>query len=334
LFQPKKIWNAGAYTWGSCKNASFLPSPTVRNKWFHYIPDRTPDLLENAPVDKNGWRAKVYRIIFRSDTRSGRLFDIALFLLIIANMLVLVLETIESASARFGTLFYWLDKVFLFLFSVEILLRILVVRDPKKYIFSFYGVIDLCAVLPGFLEFLIPETHLFMLFRSFRLLRAFRIFNMVKFMDESRYLVLAIVRSTRKILIFLFFVLLLATVLGSLIYFFEIGHNPNFSSIPQSIYWAIVTITTVGYGDVTPVTVGGKVLASFVMILGYAIIAVPTGVLSASMIGNSMARKRDWKNNCPHCGLKGHEADALFCRKCGGALEIRQGNAEAPEEKL
>lgn len=307
----------------------------MSNKWFYYIPDRSPDLLENAPEDKSSWKAKVYRVIFRSDTRRGRLFDIALFFLIIANIFILLLETMPSVAERYSAVFYVLDKVFLILFSVEIFLRILVVRDPRKYIFSFYGIIDLWSVLPGYLEFFIPETHLFMLFRSFRLLRVFRIFNMVHFLEESRALVLAIVRSTRKIVIFLFFVLLLAIVLGSFIYFFEFGHNPNFSSIPQSIYWAIVTITTVGYGDVTPVTTGGKVLASFIMILGYAIIAVPTGVLSANILRSERQRLRQFlKHPCPRCGLRLHEKDARFCRRCGAELGNNPVDAAPPEEKL
>lgn len=307
----------------------------MSNKWFYYIPDRTPDLSENAPENKESWRAKVYRVIFRSDTPRGRFFDISLFLLIIANIFILLLETIPSLGGKYNPVFYVLDKIFLVLFSVEILLRILVVRDPKKYLYSFYGVIDILSVVPGYLEFFIPETHLFMLFRSFRLLRVFRIFNMIHFMDESRTLVLAIVRSARKILIFLFFVLLLAIVLGSFIYFFEVGHNPNFNSIPQSIYWAIVTITTVGYGDVTPVTTGGKFLASFIMILGYAIIAVPTGVLSASMLRSDRRTVRQFhRTKCKKCLTENHDRDALYCRKCGAPLAPHEGEAPPPDEKL
>lgn len=307
----------------------------MSNKWFYYIPDRTPDLSENAPEDKTSWRARVYRVIFRSDTKRGRFFDIALFFLIIANVFVLLLETIPSMAGRYRMVFYILDKVFLILFSVEILLRVLVVRDPKKYIYSFYGVIDILSVVPGYLEFIIPETHLFMLFRAFRLLRVFRIFNMIHFMDESRALVLAIVRSSRKILIFLFFVLLLAIVLGSFIYFFEVGHNPNFNSIPQSIYWAIVTITTVGYGDVTPVTTGGKFLASFIMILGYAIIAVPTGVLSASMLRSDRRTLRQFqRKQCRKCGTGSQDVDARFCSKCGALMNDAAADDPPPDEKL
>jgi len=184
----------------------------------------------------------------------------------------------------------------------------------------------MAAVLPGYLEFVFPETHLLMLIRVFRLLRIFRIFRMVEFLDESRMLMFALLRSFRKITIFLFFVLLLTIFLGSLMYFFEFRTNPAFSSIPQSIYWAIVTITTVGYGDIAPVTAMGKILASFIMILGYAIIAVPTGVLSASMVKTTKFLQAQVK--CPHCGVVGHLRDAEFCRKCGGNLKENKEQGE------
>jgi voltage-gated potassium channel len=197
----------------------------------------------------------------------------------------------------------------------------LCVKKPINYALSFYGVIDLLAILPSYLEILFPQTHFLMLIRSFRLLRIFRIFEMVGFLKESRLLVFSLISSYRKITVFLLFVLLLTVFLGSFMYVLEYKHNPSFSSIPQSIYWAIVTITTVGYGDVIPQTILGKILASFIMILGYAIIAVPTGIVSASFLNEWKNDKQNSQKRCEHCLLEGHEYDAAYCRNCGHKFE-------------
>ena len=196
------------------------------------------------------------------------------------------------------------------------------VRSKRVFAKSIYGVIDLLAILPSFVEFFIPNTHMLMIIRSFRLLRVFRIFRMVKFLDESRDLVFSLVRSSRKIAIFLFFMLVLTFFLGSVMYVIEYDHNPSFSSIPQSIYWAIVTITTVGYGDISPVTPLGKVLASFIMILGYAIIAVPTGIIGSNLIKEMKYKKNDL--TCLNCNLIGHDDDAIYCRRCGDGLKHKE----------
>lgn len=288
---------------------------------FRIIPDKV-DVVQNQnrPDDPNSWQYKLYVIIFQANTPLGRLFDVSLFLVILVNILFLLLESVESISARYHVLFAVFDYIFLFVFSVEYIFRLLCVKKPKQFIFSFYGIIDALAILPFFLEFFFPQLHVLMIIRSFRFLRIFRIFKMVKFLDESRVMIFSLIRSFRKIIIFLSFVLVLTFFLGSLMYVIEYNHNPDFSSIPQSIYWAIVTITTVGYGDVAPVTMLGKTLASFIMILGYAIIAVPTGIISVGMLKDANVRKTtDYA--CPHCQAKPHKNNAKYCWNCGKELE-------------
>lgn len=288
---------------------------------------------DNEP-DNPGWRQAVYNVIFKADTRKGKLFDIILVLFILTNIGVLLLESIGSVSAKYGSLFKVLDKIYLIFFTLEVLLRIICVKWPGRYIFSFYGLVDLISIIPSYLEYFFPETHVLMIIRAFRLLRVFRIFKLVKFLNESKRLLFAMIRSLRKILIFLFFVLLLTIFLGAIMYVLESGSNPQFSSIPQSIYWAIVTITTVGYGDVAPITPLGKIVSSLIMILGYAIIAVPTGILSTSMM------REQWKHlpqyaqlPCPNCGEKGHEVHATFCKNCGTPLYSNNDNISAAQQK-
>lgn len=290
---------------------------------FRLIPDKHDVLQDqNAPVEKGGFRHWLYVTIFQSNTRAGKVFDIALIFLILANIILLLLESVESFASTHSKLFHILDYFFMAVFTLEYALRLYCVRSAKKYAKSFYGIVDLLAILPSYLEFLLPNWHMLMIIRSFRLLRIFRIFRMVRFLEESRYMIFALLRSFNKIMVFLMFIVLLTVFLGSLMYVIEYEHNPGFHSIPQSIYWAIVTITTVGYGDVAPVTPAGKIIASFIMILGYAIIAVPTGIMSASLV----SKYRDMDNDdriCIECGNKDHAADARFCKKCGHELNAR-----------
>ncbi len=288
---------------------------------FRIIPDKA-DVVQNQnePDDQNSWQYKLYLIMFQGNSSMGRLFDIILSLVILVNILFLLLESVPHFSLQYTRLFKGFDYFFLFVFGIEYIFRLLCVKNPRQFILSFYGIIDLMAILPFFLEFVFPQMHVLMMIRSFRFLRIFRIFKMVKFLDESRLLIFALVKSFRKIIIFLFFVLVLTFFLGSLMYVIEFKHNPDFNSIPQSIYWAIVTITTVGYGDVAPVTALGKSLASFIMILGYAIIAVPTGILSAAMV-KEISPKKIMEIACKHCHAKPHRADAKYCWNCGKELE-------------
>lgn len=287
---------------------------------FRLIPDKHDVLQDqNAPDEKGGFKHWLYVTIFQSNTRAGRVFDITLMILILANVTLLILESVESIAVAFDKLFHALDYFFMIVFSIEYLLRLYCVRRANVYAKSFYGIIDLLAILPSYLEYILPNSHMLMIIRSFRLLRIFRIFRMVRFLDESRYMIFALLRSFNKIMVFLIFIVLLTVFLGSLMYVLEYEHNPGFHSIPQSIYWAIVTITTVGYGDVAPVTPVGKIIASFIMILGYAIIAVPTGIMSASLVSSY----RDMDNDdrvCANCKNKDHAADAGFCKKCGYQL--------------
>lgn len=288
---------------------------------FSIIPDKHDVLQDqNAPEDKSGLRYWLYVTIFQSSTRAGKIFDTGLVILILLNITLLMLESVESIAIAYDKVFHVLDIFFMVVFTLEYLLRLYCVRNAKRYAKSFYGIVDLLAILPSYLEYILPSWHMLMMIRSFRLLRVFRIFRMIGFLDESRYMVFALLRSFRKILVFLFFVVLLTIFLGTLMYMLEYRHNPGFHSIPQSVYWAIVTITTVGYGDVAPVTALGKIIASFIMILGYAIIAVPTGIMSASLV----RKYRDIESDdrvCPGCGNKNHASDALFCKKCGAALK-------------
>lgn len=289
--------------------------------FFRIIPDKHDVLQDqNIPEEQHTLRRKIYIIIFQSDTPAGKAFDIGLIILILANIIVLILESEQTLAAAYSGLFYWLNRFFMVVFTLEYLLRLYCVRRAKDYAKSFYGIIDFLAIVPSYAEFFLPNWHMLMIIRSFRLLRVFRIFRMVRFLDESRYMVLALVRSFNKILVFLFFIVLLTVFLGSVMYVLEYEHNPGFHSIPQSIYWAIVTITTVGYGDIAPITPAGKVIASFIMILGYAIIAVPTGVMSASLV----SKYKDMDNEdkaCSKCGNTNHASDALFCKQCGNKLD-------------
>jgi len=292
---------------------------------FSILPDRHDVIQDqNKPDEKGTFREWLYITIFQSNTPGGKLFDIILFVAITLNVTLLMLESVQPIAAEYGSFFRFLDYFFLFLFSVEYILRLYCVKSTKRYAKSFYGIIDLLAILPSYLEFIYPQWHMLMIIRTFRLLRIFRIFRMVKFLDESRSLMFTLIRSFRKILIFLFFVVLLTVFLGSLMYVVEFEKNAGFNSIPQSIYWAIVTITTVGYGDVAPVTALGKMIASFIMILGYSIIAVPTGIITGSVIQENKRKVTDVK--CPGCGAGNHSTDALYCKKCGENLLANDQN--------
>lgn len=287
---------------------------------FSLIPDKHDVLQDqNAPEQKSGFRYRLFVTIFENNTTAGKVFDISLIILILTNVVVLMLESVDRFAVAYTQLFRVLDYVFMAIFTLEYLLRLYCVQNAKVYAKSFYGTVDLLAIIPSYMEFILPGWHMLMVIRSFRLLRIFRIFHMVRFLDESRYLILALLRSFNKIMVFLIFIVLLTIFLGSLMYVIEYKYNPEFRSIPQSIYWAIVTITTVGYGDIAPLTMVGKIVASFIMILGYAIIAVPTGIMSASLI--SQYRDADEAKSCSKCGNRKNAGDAVFCKKCGHKLD-------------
>lgn len=262
-------------------------------------------------------RARIHEIIFEADTPQGKLFDSTLFILIMISVLLVLIESIPSLRKDYHYHFYWLEWIFTGLFAIEYVLRIYSVKRPVKYILSFYGIVDLLSILPSFLGLFILETHSLRMIRILRLMRVFRVFKMMSFSTQALQLRKAILASRQKIFVFLYTVVLLVVVLGTLMYMLE-SEESGFTSIPQSIYWAIVTLTTVGYGDITPQTVSGQLLASVIMIIGYAIIAVPTGIVTAEMMNS-----RNTPQNtqcCPACSKDGHDDDAMHCKHCGHPL--------------
>jgi len=273
-----------------------------------------PDPIEPPSV---AWRHRLHEVIFEADTPGGRAFDLALLVVILASVGVVLAESVPALRAEFGDTFHRLEWGFTALFTVEYLLRLLSVRRPLAWARSFFGVIDLVAVLPTYLALVVPGAQTLLVLRALRLLRVFRILKLAALLEEATALRAALVASRRKILVFFAFVLVLVLILGSAIYLVE-GEANGFTSIPTSIYWAIVTLTTVGYGDLAPQTPLGQLLASFVMLLGYAIIAVPTGIVTSEMLA---AHRRPVSNQaCPACGLEGHDADARHCKYCGARL--------------
>lgn len=261
---------------------------------------------------------KLHEIIFESDTPEGKAFDVALLIAIVASVIVVLLDSLPAFHAKHKQLFLALEWGFTILFSVEYILRLFSVQKPGKYALSFFGIIDLLAILPSFLSLFVAGAQTLLVLRTLRLLRVFRIFGLNQYLSEMRFLGVAIRASINKILIFIFIVLTVVIILGAVMFLVEGGQN-GFTSIPESIYWAIVTITTVGYGDISPVTPVGKFVASIIMLLGYGILAVPTGIITSEM---TLASKHRLEHNqvCPGCGKEGHEHDAKFCRHCGTKL--------------
>jgi len=264
-------------------------------------------------------REQLWRIIFLSDTPAGRGFDVALLWVIAASVLVVMLESVDSLRTRYETIFQAAEWGFTLLFTIEYALRLWVVRRPWRYARSFFGVVDLLAFLPTYLELLLVGSHYLMILRVLRMLRMFRVLKMAHHIGEAGVLLNALRASRAKIFVFLFSVLALVCVEGTVMYLLEHSVNAGFRNIPQAIYWAIVTITTVGYGDVAPVTVLGKMMASVIMLTGFAILAVPTGVVTAEL-GREMARSRQAQIRCRECGWGEHEQRAVFCQQCGTRL--------------
>jgi voltage-gated potassium channel len=264
------------------------------------------------------WQSRLHEIIFESHTNAGKAFDITLLAFIVISIIVVMLDSVADLHARYGKLFFILEWFFTAVFTLEYILRLISIGKPFKYMFSALGIIDLLAIIPSYLSFVYIGSQSLLVFRALRLLRVFRIFRLVHFLSEMRFLSVAILNSIRKISIFILFVVSIVVIMGSIIYLVE-GPANGFTSIPQSVYWAIVTITTVGYGDIAPVTPLGKLIASFIMLLGYGIIAVPTGIVTTEM---ALAAKSQKQNNeaCPSCGREGHDHDARFCKYCGAHL--------------
>ncbi|MDB5246345.1 MAG: ion transporter [Segetibacter sp.] len=261
------------------------------------------------------WQARLQEIIYESNTVAGKAFDVSLLVVIVASIFIVMMDSVPSWHSRYGKAFFVLEWAFTILFTIEYLLRLICIKKPIRYVTSFLGIIDLLAIIPSYLSIFFLGAHSLLVFRALRLLRIFRIFKLTHFLSEMQFLDVAIRGSLRKVSIFMLVVLTLVIILGSVMYLIESGEN-GFSSIPDSIYWAIVTITTVGYGDISPVTPLGKFVASIIMLLGYGIIAVPTGIVTTEMA--LAVRKKQQKNEaCPGCGREGHDMDAKHCKYCG-----------------
>jgi voltage-gated potassium channel len=265
---------------------------------------------------QGSWQARLHEVIFEADTPAGRMFDIALLSAILLSVLAVLLESIDSVSARYGAELRLTEWLFTALFTVEYALRLLSVRQPLRYATGFFGLVDLLAILPTYLSLLVPGTHSLMAVRTLRLLRIFRVFKLTRYVGEANVVIAALRASRAKILVFLWAVLTIVVIVGALMYVIE-GAEHGFTSIPQSIYWAIVTMTTVGYGDMAPKTAAGQLLASALMIVGYAIIAIPTGIVSVEL---ASAHRAVSTQACPVCGSGGHDPDARHCKRCGAAL--------------
>jgi voltage-gated potassium channel len=266
----------------------------------------------------NTWQFRLHEIIYESNTSAGKAFDVALLVAIFASITVVMLDSVAGIHARHGVLMNRLEWGFSILFTIEYFLRLICIKKPLTYVFSGLGIIDLIALIPSYLSIFFIGAHSLLVFRALRLLRVFRIFKLGHFLTEINFLTTALKGSVRKISIFLLTVLMLTVILGSIMYLVEQREN-GFSNIPESIYWAIVTITTVGYGDISPVTPMGKFVASVVMLIGYAIIAVPTGILTHDLA--MLARtKEELPESCPNCSREGHDTDAEYCKFCGSSL--------------
>jgi len=265
-------------------------------------------------------RNKIYIIIFGTNTRPGKIFDIVLLVLIFLSVMTVLLESVTPIREASPVVFIDSEWIFTIFFTLEYLLRIFSHPKPTKYIFSFFGIVDLLAILPTYLGLFFDQSTFLLTFRALRLLRMFRVFKLARYLKEASLLIKALRASIYKIVVFFGAVLSLVLVLGTLFYLIE-GEKNGFNSIPQSIYWAIVTITTVGYGDIAPVTVVGKILASIAMLTGYSIIAVPTGIITLE-IGKAAKESRSKSRNiCMSCSSEDHDDDAKFCKKCGENLE-------------
>ena len=284
-------------------------------------PEKARPEQERSPPPKGapltGWRLTLHEIIFEADTPAGKNFDVALLIAIMISVAAVLLESVTEISVRWGFALRTVEWILTALFTVEYVLRLICVVRPARYAVSFFGIVDLLSIIPSYLSFFIAGSQSLLVIRVLRLLRVFRVLKLVHFVGEASVLGASIRASGRKIIVFLGTVVMAVIIVGSLMYLIE-GEENGFTSIPLSIYWAVVTMTTVGYGDIAPQTIVGKVLAATVMVLGYGIIAVPTGIVTVEL---SNAQRRSISTQvCPHCVREGHATDAVFCKYCGERL--------------
>ena len=261
------------------------------------------------------WRLTLHEIIYGTHTPAGKMFDIILLIVILYSIIIVMLESVPRIDDKFHDFLNISEWVVTILFSIEYVLRLICIKRPTSYIFSFFGLVDLLSTIPKYLSFFFVGSQYFTAFRALRLLRVFRILKLVRFVGESNNLVRALKASRAKIFIFVFFVLVVSVLLGTIMYLVE-GPDHGFNSIPHSVYWTIVTLTTVGYGDISPETPLGQFIATFIMIIGYGIIAVPTGIVSAEYV-TAKKHENDEGRSCANCSAEIHRADALYCRRCG-----------------
>ena len=281
-------------------------------------------MIPNPPADRklSPLQAKLNEIIFGWSTPAGKLFDIVLLIIILISILFVMLESVSSYNARFSTHFKIAEWIITIFFTVEYGLRLYCSPRPKKYAKSFYGIVDFISILPAYLSLVLTGTHFLAIIRSLRLLRAFKIFELSRYTSQGFLLLIALRDSIEKITVFLVFILIFTSIIGAVMYVVE-GEIPGsgFDSIPRSVYWAIETLSTVGYGDIAPVSAFGQFLAAIVMILGYSVIAVPTGIVSAEIIqGAKKNGQKDERKRCKFCNAKGHYAKAKFCYRCSEEL--------------
>ena len=265
---------------------------------------------------KPSFRHRLHEIIYEADTPSGKLFDVVLLIAILASVVFVMLESVGWIEEEYGAVLDIAEWIITILFSIEYILRIISIKKPWKYIFSFYGIIDLLSTIPKYISLFLAGTHNLAALRALRLLRVFRILKLARYIGASNRLIIALKNSRAKISVFLFFVLIICIILGTVMYMVE-GADNGFTSIPRSVYWAIVTLTTVGYGDIAPGTPFGQLIASIIMILGYAIIAIPTGI-----VGSELVKTKVHTNTqaCPNCLREDHHDGADFCYHCGNEL--------------
>lgn len=263
------------------------------------------------------WRKQLHEIIFEADTRSGKVFDIILIITILLSVVAVMLESIGSFREEYGVYLRFAEWFFTILFTIEYILRLMCVGRPMRYAASFFGIVDLLAIIPTYLSVILPGSQYLLVIRVLRILRVFRVLKLVQYLNEANILIRALHASQRKITVFIYTVLILVVIVGSLMYMIE-GEANGFTSIPRSIYWAIVTVTTVGYGDISPQTNIGQALAAMLMILGYGIIAVPTGVVTAELA--RVPTQNVSTQVCQECFRSGHDLDAKYCKHCGTKL--------------
>lgn len=266
------------------------------------------------------WRVKLHEIIYEADTFAGKLFDITLLMVILFSILLVMLESVEKIGTKYTSVLNVLEWIITVLFTLEYIARIVAVKKPKTYLLSFYGIIDLLSTIPKYISLFLVGTHSLIVLRALRLLRVFRILKLSRFIGESANFGRALKRSRAKISVFISFVIVLCIILGTVMYLVEGAQESGFTSIPRSVYWAVVTLTTVGYGDIAPVTALGQFIASLIMILGYGIIAIPTGIITSEMTKTEKKLIPNNTQNCPNCSNAYHQDKAEYCHNCGHKL--------------